>query len=128
MELYKHLKELLQEKYDSGMTDKEIADEIGVSQQQINSLRKGRRSFEKMRLETLFRLFPDIQISLNGSPITANNSAVVAGDNNGSMTIHAATPSTQAMKDAAVSALLDSDMCPECIIKACKIIKGLQIS
>ena len=117
MDILETLQEIIIKKYENGMTDDEIATEYGCSHQQINHLRNGKRSFGKMKLETLLRMFPNIRISLDGSPITATNSAVNAGVNNGSMTIHAAGEADQ-IKSSLRSAILKSDgICDSCKVK-----------
>lgn len=92
MDIYTQLRATLQEEYDRGATDQAIASRLGCSQQQINNLRNGKRSFAKMRLETLLKLFPRLSIALGGVPVhgqqqgvTVNgHGAIVAGgDANG---------------------------------------------
>lgn len=117
MDIYELLMDFLQTQYNNGKTETEIANDTGLSQQQVNALRNKKRSFAKMRLETLLRMFPNIRISLDGSPITATNSAVNAGVNNGSMTIHAAGEADQ-IKSSLRSAILKSDgICDSCKVK-----------
>lgn len=117
MDIYELLMDFLQTQYNNGKTETEIANDTGLSQQQVNALRNKKRSFAKMRLETLLRMFPNIRISLDGSPITATNSAVNAGVNNGSMTIHAAGEADQ-IKSSLRSAILKSDgICDACKVK-----------
>lgn len=125
MDILDSLLQLINDKYANGMTDEEIACEFGCSHQQINHLRNGKRSFGNMKLETLIRMFPNLRVSLDGSPITATNSAVNAGVNNGNMTVHAVNG--DAIKNAITSKLVDSDMCSDCIVKAIKIIKELEL-
>lgn len=125
------MKELLQAMQDElkresalGTTNKEMGIRAGCSQQRINQLIHD-GGFEKVKLETLLKLFPNIHISLDGSPITATNSAVNAGVNNGNMTVHAVNG--DAIKNAITSKLVDSDMCSDCIVKAIKIIKEIEL-
>lgn len=125
------MKELLQAMQDelkresaSGTTNKEMGIRAGCSQQRINQLIHD-GGFEKVKLETLLKLFPNIRISLDGTPITATNSAVNAGVNNGNMTVHAVNG--DAVKNAITSKLVDSDMCSDCIVKAIKIIKEMEL-
>lgn len=117
MDILDSLLQLINDKYANGMTDEEIACEFGCSHQQINHLRNGKRSFGNMKLETLIRMFPNLRVSLDGSPITATNSAVNAGVNNGSMTIHAAGEEDK-IKSSLRSAILKSDgICDSCKVK-----------
>ena len=116
-DINEQLRMVLEDMYQRGMKDQEIADLLGSSQSHINHLRKGKRTFAKMRMETLLKLFPNLRISLDGSPITATNSAVNAGVNNGSMTIHAAGEADQ-IKSSLRSAILKSDgICDACKVK-----------
>ena len=116
-----NLQELLQNwlvsQYNEGKTDEELADIAGCTRVHINRLRHGKFPMEKVKLETLLKLFPNLRISLDGSPITATNSAVNAGVNNGSMTIHAAGEADQ-IKSSLRSAILKSDgICDSCKVK-----------
>ena len=125
MDIIESLNRLISDKYHNGMTDDEIANELGCSHQQINHLRNGRRSFAKMKLETVLRLFPNIRISLDSSPITATTSAVNAGINNGSMTVHNGSSSSESLKSAIRSAILSSDMCSDCKVKILTLMESL---
>lgn len=117
MDIYELLMDFLQTQYNNGKTETEIANDTGLSQQQVNALRNKKRSFAKMRLETLLRMFPNIRISLDGSPITATNSAVNAGVNNGNMTIHAVGDGER-LKSSLRSAILKTDdICDKCKVK-----------
>ena len=73
MEILENLRQIIMDKYAKGMTDQQIADELGCSHQQINHLRNGNRSFANMRLETLLRLFPNMRITLDGLPTAATD-------------------------------------------------------
>lgn len=76
MDIYTQLRAYLQAEYDKGATDQAIATRLGCSQQQINNLRNGKRSFAKMRLETLLKLFPNLSISLGGVPLHGRGHSV----------------------------------------------------
>lgn len=125
MNLQEMLQNWLVALYNEGKTDEELADMAGCTRVHINRLRHGKFPMEKVKLETLLKLFPNIRISLDGSPITATNSAVNAGVNNGNMTVHAVNG--DAIKNAITSKLVDSDMCSDCIVKAIKIIKEIEL-
>lgn len=79
MDIYTQLRAYLQAEYDKGATDQAIASRLGCSQQQVNNLRNGKRSFAKMHLETLLRLFPRLAISLGGVPLHGSPAAAVTG-------------------------------------------------
>lgn len=72
-DIFEHLRMILEGMYQNGKTDQEIADLLGCSQSQINHLRNGKRSFAKMRLETLLRLFPNMRITLDGMATAATD-------------------------------------------------------
>ena len=119
MDIYTQLREKLQSAYDQGATDQEIADRLGTTQQQINNLRNGKRSFSKMRLETLLKLFPGIQVALDGSPLhvgqrVSGNGNIVAGrDAHAPAPAPAATPCAaeiEAFRAALVMELIELDI------------------
>lgn len=128
MTLQEILQNCLNEKYKSGLTDEELAQIAGCTRVHINRLRHGKFPIEKVKLETLLRLFPDMRITLGGTDITASNSAVNTGTNNGSMTVTVASSGdVEDIKRRILDALADSDMCDECIGKAHRIIRRIQI-
>ena len=103
--------------YNSGKTDEELAKMAGTSRPHINRLRHGTFPFEKVKLETLLRLFPNMRIEL-GDTITTSHSAVNNGTNNGSMTVNnQTTAELEPLKSALRSAILKSDMCSDCKVK-----------
>lgn len=82
MDIYTQLRAFLQAEYDKGATDQAIASRLGCSQAQVNNLRNGKRSFAKMHLETLLRLFPHLSIALGGVPLHGSPTAAVNGHGN----------------------------------------------
>ena len=88
MDIYTQLKQVLEEEYLRGATDQEIADRLGCSQTQVNNLRNGKRSFSKMRLETLLKLFPKLSIALDGVALHGNAIGTVNGNGNNIVTAH----------------------------------------
>jgi transcriptional regulator with XRE-family HTH domain len=88
MDIYTELRNFLQTEYAKGATDQEIADRLGCSQQQVNHLRNGKRSFSKMRLETLLKLFPKLSIALDGVALHGNAIGTVNGNGNNIVTAH----------------------------------------
>lgn len=122
-ELLKAMQIELKKESASGTTNKEMGLRAGCSQQRINQLIHD-GGFEKVKLETLLKLFPNLRISLDGSPITATNSAVNAGVNNGSMTIHAAGAADQ-IKSSLRAAILKSDgICDACKVKILTLLES----
>ncbi len=81
MDIYTQLRDKLRLEYDHGATDQEIADRLGCSHQQVNRLRNGTRTFSKMRLETLLKLFPKLTIALDGMPIHGTTVTTINGGN-----------------------------------------------
>lgn len=88
MDIYTQLKQVLEEEYLRGATDQEIADRLGCSRAQVNNLRNGTRSFSKMRLETLLKLFPKLSIALDGVALHGNAIGMVNGNGNNIVTAH----------------------------------------
>jgi transcriptional regulator with XRE-family HTH domain len=81
MDIYTQLRNLLQQKYLQGATDQEIADQLNCSSQHVNRLRNGKRSFSNMRLATILKLFPGLQVSLDGSPLHGSYQSVNGNGN-----------------------------------------------
>lgn len=127
MDIYTQLRTQLQAEYDKGATDQAIASRLGCSQQQINHLRNGKRSFAKMHLETLLKLFPSMTITLGGVPIHGGSVATVNGHGN-IVAARVGNGNHIAIPVAPTAVLIDqimlSDMCDGCKVKAYTIIKG----
>lgn len=90
MTIYDEIKEELQEKWNSGRTQHEIAEQSNLKQPYIHQLLSGSRKIENMKLETFFKLFPKASVKIHGDSVVADNSGVVhgvVGVNNG--TVHA---------------------------------------
>lgn len=83
---------------------------------------------EKVKLETLLKLFPNLRIDIGDTSVTSERSAVNTGTNNGSMTVnnHQGADRSAALKAAIISALADSDMDAESIVKAIRIVKDAE--
>ncbi len=123
-----NIQELLQSwlvsQYNSGKTDEELAEMAGCTRVHINRLRHGKFPMSKVKLETLLKLFPNLHIEL-GDSITAPNSAVNTGTNNGTMTVNNQMKADSEWKSALIAALNKSDMCDTCFRKAVRIIETL---
>lgn len=125
MNLQEMLQNWLIAQYNEGKTDEELANMAGCTRVHINRLRHGKFPMGKVKLETLLKLFPNIRISLDGSPITATNSAVNAGVNNGNMTIHAAGDGER-LKSSLRSAILKTDdICDKCKVKILTLLETI---
>lgn len=119
MDIYTQLRNLLQQKYLQGATDQEIADQLNCSSQHVNRLRNGKRSFSNMRLATILKLFPGLQVTLDGSPLhvgqrVSGNGNIVAGrDAHAPAPAPAATPCAaeiEAFRAALVMELIELDI------------------
>lgn len=64
MTVFEELRSALREKYDTGMTQKEIADRTGISQSHICKLLNGSRSFSEVTLGNVLKLFPQAKLIL----------------------------------------------------------------
>ena len=67
--IYKEIQEHLIAQWRKGATQREIADRANLTDAYINNLLSGKRKVETMKLETLFKLFPNAEINLTGSGI-----------------------------------------------------------
>ena len=70
--LFKTLHLELKKQAASGATNKELAAQAGCSQQRINQLLNS-GGLEKVKLETLLRLFPNMRITLDGMATAATD-------------------------------------------------------
>lgn len=75
MNIYEEIRSKLTEEWKGGATQQEIADRAGVTNQHINNLISGKRSVESMKLETLFKLFPQAEINLSGAQLAGDHAA-----------------------------------------------------
>ncbi len=87
MNIYEEIRSALIDEWQSGATQQEIADRAGVTNPYINNLLSGKRKAAAMKLETLFKLFPQASICLNngnrtiGSRNKISNSRIQSDDN-----------------------------------------------
>ncbi len=79
MNIYEKIREELMREWRSGTTQQEIADRAKVTNPYINNLLSGKRKVESMKLETLFKLFPKAEISLNGAQFAGDNAIQIRG-------------------------------------------------
>jgi len=80
MNIYEEIRAALVRKWRSGETQQEIADRAGLTNQHINNLLSGKRKVESMKLETLFKLFPNAEIKLDRTQIAGDNAIQVGGN------------------------------------------------
>lgn len=120
--IHKTIIEYLRREYDSGMTQEEIAKKHNVHQTQIQRILSGKRSASGFTVQTIDNMFPNAVIYLDGSVVADNSGTVngVIGINNGRVNADGET-----FHSRAIDALLESDLHPECAMKAMKIIKNL---
>lgn len=79
MNIYEEIRSKLTEEWKGGATQQEIADRAGVTNQHINNLISGKRSVESMKLETLFKLFPQAEINLSGAQLPGDHAVQIQG-------------------------------------------------
>nr|DAU43703.1 MAG TPA: Transcriptional regulator [Caudoviricetes sp.] len=79
MNIYEEIRSKLTEEWKGGATQQEIADRAGVTNQHINNLISGKRSVESMKLETLFKLFPQAEINLSGAQLAGDHAVQIQG-------------------------------------------------
>ena len=122
MDIKKEIKKQLTDSWKNGETQEDIAKRLGISRTYLNRILSGKRSVDGITLKTLLRMFPAATISLDGSVVADNSGTVngVVGINNGTVTTDG-----EAFRSKAIDALLESELPPECAIKAIKIIKNL---
>ena len=75
--IYKEIQEHLIAQWRKGATQREIADRANLTDAYINNLLSGKRKVETMKLETLFKLFPNAEINLNGAQIAGDHATQV---------------------------------------------------
>ena len=71
--VYKEIQESLIAEWRRGVTQRQIADRANLTDAYINNLLSGKRKVETMKLETLFKLFPNAEINLQGAQIAGDN-------------------------------------------------------
>ena len=71
--IYKEIKDSLLSEWQKGLTQRQIAERAGLTDAYINQLFSGKSKVEAMKLETLFKLFPNAQINLQGAQIAGDN-------------------------------------------------------
>ncbi|WP_176013627.1 helix-turn-helix transcriptional regulator [Victivallis sp. Marseille-Q1083] len=79
MTIYDEIREALQREWRSGVTQQAIADRANLTNQHINNLLSGKRKVESMKLETLFKLFPQAAINLTGAQLAGDNAIQIQG-------------------------------------------------
>ncbi len=65
-ELMGGIADMIRQRYADGWSDQEIADDFGMTQNQINQLRHGKRDAGNLRLSTVARMFPLADVCLDG--------------------------------------------------------------
>lgn len=75
--IYKEIQERLIAEWRKGATQREIADRANLTDAYINNLLSGKRKVETMKLETLFKLFPNAEINLHGAQIAGDHATQV---------------------------------------------------
>ena len=118
MDVFARLIDELKNERGKGVTNQMMADRCGVSQQHINKLLNGKASLQKLNFGAVLNLFPRVRRLLEGDAqtISISNSPSSAAAINGTASAGGA--------EAAVAAIMASDMCAECEVKAYNAIMG----
>lgn len=83
MDIYKEIIDSLKREYADGATYQQLAAKYGVSYQYLRELIIGKKTAERISMETFFKLFPRATVTISGgivAPVVNN------GHNSGSMT------------------------------------------
>ena len=78
-DIYEKIREALRQEWQNGATQQEIADRANVTNPYINNLLSGKRKVESMKLETLFKLFPQAEINLSGAQLAGDHVVRIQG-------------------------------------------------
>lgn len=127
MDIYEEIRSLLREEWENGATQQQIADRAGVTNPYINKLLAGKRKVSAIKLETLFKLFPEAKLTLrnvgnrsigNGNTIT---NARVQSDNN-------FLPGSEAesFRRKVIDAMIDLDISDADRSKVLKAVKSIE--
>ena len=131
MTIYQLFHDGLKRMRDAGATNREIAEKVGCSHQQINRmLNKGAEYFEKVEFRTLVKLFPEIFDEIlrkygaqgGGAGQAIVNSPGAATVNGNANSVHIAQGA--ALAAAELKILDDTDICDKCKVRVLRIIKG----
>ena len=79
MSIYDEIREALLQEWRSGVTQQQIVDRANVTNPYINNLLSGKRRVESMKLETLFKLFPQAAICLGDPRLSGDGAFQGAG-------------------------------------------------
>ncbi|MBE6370817.1 MAG: helix-turn-helix transcriptional regulator [Lentisphaerae bacterium] len=110
----------------SEMTEREMGKRSGVASSYLNSLKNGKKLPRALSVETLLKLFPNAQISLNsGDTITGNassNYGPAVGNNFGGSVVMNPT----AAFDEIITAVMASDLDSESKVKVFNIVNQIK--
>ena len=110
----------------SKMTEREMGKRSGVASSYLNSLKNGKKLPRALSVETLLKLFPNAQITLNAENATSGNYSPVVngkqsvGINNG--TIHNCGQSVEAFRHKIQDEIIRADVDSESKVKILNII------
>lgn len=113
MEIYDEILEILKNEYTNGKTYQEIGKKHGVSYSYIREIMLEKKHPKRLSLETMFKIFPNAQITLNSE-----------GNMNGPAA--SSSESTEAFRDRALKVLMDLDIPADALVKVLKTIKDLK--
>ena len=122
MNIEETIKTVLEEEYRSGHTHQEIADAHHMSRSYIQYLLTGGRSYGKLKVEAVQRMFPSATLNLNGSGITQYASNVKVNNQNINL-----GKSAKAYRDEAVAAVIALDLNGDDLKKVLNALMGVEV-
>lgn len=114
----------------SGMTEREMAKRSGVASSYLNSLKNKKKPPRALSVDTLLKLFPHAQITLNagdqinGNATTGHGPAIVGHHN------HVTAPaedSAETFRSKAIAAMIDLDIPADALREVLKTLKDLPL-
>lgn len=123
MDLFDELLQRLRSERAQGVTNREMAERAGLSQQHINGILNGKRPLKGMSIESIIRLFPGLKITLDKSAMNLGNVRDGVGAAAGPVTL-TVNPTSEADLTAAADRIMESDMCDACKVKAWKLLRA----
>lgn len=115
------LQKMLRDLRADGKTNRELAEIAGISHAHINRLLNGPpENLLKVKLETLLRLFPELEKCITHDSICAPSGIGIANGDHATVNNYG---NADALRTAIISAVLDSGIHPECIVRICQIIR-----
>lgn len=122
MSIEETIKSFLEDEYRRGHTHQEIADAHHVSRSYIQYLLTGGRSYGKLKVEKVEKMFPNATINLNGSGITQFASNVHV--NNQSVSLG---KSADAFRDEVMKKIISLDLSGDDLKKVLNALMSVEV-